>query len=89
MLKAEAAHYAKSKGISTSTEAPLESTTSSKRQLENGSEEVGEEDEDPEAKRRRIIEETRDIDADSDGAQSDSSDEDRYGRFYVQLVFLF
>lgn len=34
--------------------------------------------EDPEAKRRRILEETRDIDADSDPDESNSSDEDRY-----------
>ncbi len=32
-----------------------------------------------EAKRRRILEETRDVDADSDGSKSDeSSEEDRY-----------
>ena len=45
-------------------------------------------EEDPEAKRRRILEETRDIDADSDGAASDSSDEDRYVRRYrvVEVV---
>lgn len=49
-----------------------------KRQLESGPGEEGEE-EDPEAKRRRILEETRDIDADSDGSEEeeDSSDEDR------------
>jgi protein CWC15 len=45
-----------------------------KRQLENGDEE---DEEDPEAKRRRILEETRDIDADSDEAEDDSSEEDR------------
>lgn len=31
-----------------------------------------------EIKRRRVLEETRDIDADSDGSHSDSSDEERY-----------
>lgn len=31
-----------------------------------------------EAKRRRVLEETRDIDADSDGSKSDTDDEDRY-----------
>lgn len=39
--------------------------------------EDGGEDEDPEAKRRRILEETRDIDADSDGSASESSEEER------------
>lgn len=47
-----------------------------KRQLENGSEADGE---DPDAKRRRILEETRDIDADSDDAgEDDSSEDDRW-----------
>ena len=50
---------------------------SSKRQLENGPGQNGEED--LEAKRRRILEETRDVDADSDGSKiDDSSEEDRY-----------
>lgn len=80
LLKAEAAHFAKVKGTSTGTEESAESTTSAKRQLGNGAGEGGDEHEDPEAKRRRILEETRDIDADSDGARSDSSDEDRYGK---------
>lgn len=54
-----------------------ESTTSSKRQLESGSGQNGEED--LEAKRRRVLEETRDVDADSDASKSDdSSEEDRY-----------
>ena len=51
------------------TETPQEST---KRQLEAPSNEG----EDPEAKRRRILEETRDVDADSSGSDSDSSEED-------------
>lgn len=34
------------------------------------------ENEDPEAKRRRVLEETRDIDADSEGEESDSSEEE-------------
>lgn len=48
-----------------------------KRQLESAPEQDDNADEDPEAKRRRILEETRDIDADSDGGDSDSSEEDR------------
>lgn len=48
-----------------------------KRQLEAGPEQDGEVGEDIEAKRRRVLEETRDIDADSDGSSSASSEEDR------------
>ncbi|KAI9726402.1 MAG: complexed with cef1p [Cirrosporium novae-zelandiae] len=73
LLEAEAAHYAKVHGgppISNGEEAP-KAIEAPKRPAEN---EDG--DEDPEAKRRRILEETRDIDADSDGDDSDSSEED-------------
>jgi len=80
LLKAEAVHFAKTKGIPTGPGEPPQSTTSAKRQLQDGAGEDGDENEDPEAKRRRILEETRDIDADSDGAGSESSDEDRYGK---------
>ncbi len=48
-------------------------TNTLKRQLENGDHE---DEEDPEAKRRRILEETRDIDADSDDAEEDSSEDE-------------
>ncbi len=73
LLEAEAAHFRK-----TNPEAAtaVENTTSSKRQLEDGPGRDGEE-EDMEAKRRRILEETRDVDADSDGVGIESSDEDR------------
>jgi protein CWC15 len=50
--------------------------------LDEGAGEEGEET--PEAKRQRILEETRDIDADSDGAGSDDSEEDRL----VELVMI-
>ncbi|THV49690.1 hypothetical protein BGAL_0183g00080 [Botrytis galanthina] len=75
LLQAEAAHFAKKNGGSSAVVEDVQSSTNtSKRQLENGS---VEDDEDPEAKRRRILEETRDIDADSDDAgESDSSDDD-------------
>ncbi|TGO41560.1 hypothetical protein BHYA_0020g00590 [Botrytis hyacinthi] len=75
LLQAEAAHFAKKNGGSSAVIEDVQSATNtSKRQLENGS---VEDDEDPEAKRRRILEETRDIDADSDDAgESDSSDDD-------------
>ncbi|KAL5003378.1 Pre-mRNA-splicing factor cwc15 [Aspergillus recurvatus] len=75
LLQAEAAHFAKKNGVPV-PETPAESTP--KRQLEgapaNG--EDGDLDEDPEAKRRRILEETRDIDADSDGSEEESSEEE-------------
>ncbi|KKZ64028.1 hypothetical protein EMCG_01689 [[Emmonsia] crescens] len=81
LLKAEAAHFAK-KGISQDKSATPSSAATiepsvPKRQLENGPSEVENgEMEDPEAKRRRILEETRDIDADSIGSESDSSEEE-------------
>lgn len=76
LLKAEAAHFAKKNG------APIEEPTTAeptvpKRQLEAAPTDTdGEAEEDPEAKRRRILEETRDIDADSDGSEEDSSEEE-------------
>lgn len=80
LLQAEAAHFAKKNGGSSAVVEDVQSSTNtSKRQLENGS---VEDDEDPEAKRRRILEETRDIDADSDDAgESDSSDDDRFAEY--------
>ncbi|KAL4867409.1 Pre-mRNA-splicing factor Cwf15/Cwc15 [Aspergillus spectabilis] len=76
LLQAEAAHFAKKQGFPVN-EIPAESATP-KRQLEgdpaDGSD--GDIEEDPEAKRRRILEETRDIDADSDGSEEDSSEEE-------------
>ncbi|PQE10760.1 hypothetical protein CJF30_00008899 [Rutstroemia sp. NJR-2017a BBW] len=75
LLQAEAAHFAKVKGgpAPAVEDAPIPANTA-KRLLEDGS---AEDEEDPEAKRRRILEETRDIDADSDDAgESDSSDDD-------------
>ena len=74
LLAAEAAHFSKTKGVAedidSSSAGPL------KRQLEAAPGQDGPEDENPDSKRRRILEETRDIDADSDGAGSDSSDEE-------------
>lgn len=68
-------HYAKSKGGPAPATEELEAATSTaKRQLDNG--EAGDE-EDSEAKRRRILEETRDIDAESeDDNEEDSSEDD-------------
>lgn len=65
-----------------------------KRQLEaapNGGDDNGgsaEIEEDPEAKRRRVLEETRDIDADSDEDEDDSSEEERYTLFPRHLVYM-
>jgi len=74
LLQAEAAHFAKLKGgPAPVTDTSGESTNSAKRQLENAD---GEEEEDPEAKRRRVLEETRDIDADSEEDDEDESSDD-------------
>lgn len=74
LLAAEAAHFAKTKGVTEGSSA-VESNVPN-RQIEAHSGDDGPEDEDPDAKRRRILEETRDLDADSDGGSSESSDED-------------
>ena len=76
LLKAEAAHFAKKNGAPIEEPITAEPTVS-KRQLEAAPTDTdGEAGEDPEAKRRRILEETRDIDADSDGSEEDSSEEE-------------
>ena len=51
---------------------------SSKRQLEAGPGQDEELEEDIEAKRLKVLEETRHIDADSDNSSDDSSEEERY-----------
>jgi protein CWC15 len=76
LLAAEGAHFAKTKGQSNTVLAPSISSAP-KRQIEGDPGEDRDGEEDPEAKRRRILQETRDIDADSDGSDSDSSDEER------------
>ncbi|KAJ5084117.1 hypothetical protein NUU61_008696, partial [Penicillium alfredii] len=78
LLQAEAAHFAKKQGVPVGEPIAAESTVP-KRQVESAPPDgSGDGDaEDPEAKRRRILEETRDIDADSDGSEDDSSDEER------------
>lgn len=72
LLAAEAAHFAKKEGVE---ELPVEGS-SRKRELEDNTQENVDE-EDVEAKRRRVLEETRDIDADSVGSDSESSEEER------------
>lgn len=78
LLLAEAAHFAKVKGRPAGTVAVEETGTQDvggpKRLLEGGEDQ---EEEDLERKRRRVLEETRDIDADSeDDGEDDSSDDD-------------
>jgi len=85
-LAAEAAHFARIKGGPVPTPEDEPATNTSKRQLENGDAK-----EDPEAKRRRILEETRDIDADSeeddedDSSEDDSDDEDETAELQREL----
>ncbi|KUJ07113.1 Cwf15/Cwc15 cell cycle control protein [Mollisia scopiformis] len=88
LLQAEAAHFAKVRGgPALVADTPEPATNSSKRQLENGDAE----EEDPEAKRRRILEESRDIDADSeedeeeDSSEDDSDDEDETAELQREL----
>lgn len=76
LLEAEAAHFSRTSGHTTKVAPSVEFTTPSKRQLEAGQSQDGEDEEDVEAKRRRVLEETRHIDADSEGSSSTSSDED-------------
>lgn len=75
MLEAEAVHFNKNGGPSGSNSA-AGPTTSAKRQREFRHDVDEEEKEDFEAKRRRILAETRDIDADSDVSASESSEDD-------------
>ncbi|KIX98369.1 uncharacterized protein Z520_05670 [Fonsecaea multimorphosa CBS 102226] len=74
LLAAEAAHFAKTKG--TTAEPTTSPSKPVKRELEDSPDDGDSDNEDPEIKRRRILEETRDIDADSDGSDTDSSDEE-------------
>lgn len=76
-MEAEAAHFAKKNGSSNGSDLTETNVLSAKRQLEVGLGQDGEVGEDIEAKRRRVLEETRDIDADSDGPNSANSEEDR------------
>lgn len=87
LLQAEAAHFAKIKGGPPPiADSPEPSTTPIKRELEDG-----EAEEDAQAKRRRILEETRDIDAESeddgedDSSEDDSDDEDETAELQREL----
>ncbi|KAI9883950.1 MAG: complexed with cef1p [Watsoniomyces obsoletus] len=72
LLKAEAAHRLKNGGPSDRVDDVQSPEPAVKHTLEQNKEE----DEDPAVKRRRILEETRDIDADSDGSGEDSSSDE-------------
>ena len=76
LLQAEAAHLAKARGEIDSTNSVAESETGSKRRIEAGEGDAEIEEEDIDSKRQRILEETRDIDADSDESEEDSSEEE-------------
>lgn len=77
LLEAEAAHFNKGDSTKTTNTSASEPTTSSKRQIEAGLGQDGDEEESIEAKRRRVLEETRHIDADSEDSSSASSEEER------------
>ncbi|MCJ1251811.1 hypothetical protein MMC30_009049 [Trapelia coarctata] len=79
LLEAEAAHYSKKGGSapSTSKAQSIDIQAAPKRQLEAAAGQEAAQDESPDAKRRRILEETRDIDADLDGSESESSEGER------------
>lgn len=77
LFQAEAAHRAKLGGTKLSVaEKEDELETTSKRLLH--SDHGNNDEEDPASKRRRILEETREIDADSDGGNNTSSEDERW-----------
>ena len=79
LLQAEAAHFSKNNdGAANADDEGSVDAGASKRRLEDATDTVLDEDEEIDAKRRRVLEETRDIDADSDGSEDDeSSSEER------------
>ncbi|KAK3702192.1 complexed with cef1p [Vermiconidia calcicola] len=85
LLKAERSHYAKKDGraLPEDDEEDVEGVQaeikaieggSAKRKLDDTAEGGGEAEEDYETKKRRVLEETKDIDADSDSGSSSSSE---------------
>ena len=66
---------------------PAIKPASTKRQLGVGPGQDDETDEDIETKRRRVLEETRDIDADSEGSKSESSDEERWVIRTIEITY--
>lgn len=85
LLRAERRHFAKKEGRELSPEQEEEKVTlaiegskGQKRSLDQGAGEEGQDgeqdEEDYEVKRKRVLEETRDVDADSDDASEEDSD---------------
>ncbi|KAI5295653.1 complexed with cef1p [Ascosphaera acerosa] len=80
LLAAEAAHYAKKAGLKTDVKPAAEEygsldAAAPKRQLTDGRE-GDQEEEDPDAKRRRILEESRELDAESESDEDGSGEDD-------------
>ena len=73
LLAAEAAHFAKKDGKAPSTAAAVSGSKRAIEQVLNPADAI---EEDEEAKRRRILEETREIDKDDSDESDESSDED-------------
>ncbi|KAI5306818.1 complexed with cef1p [Ascosphaera pollenicola] len=81
LLAAEAAHFAKKAGIDTGSKAndealPSLEATAPKRQLIEGKGKSEDREEDPEAKRRRVLEESRELDAESEDSEDESSEDE-------------
>ncbi|KAL9131122.1 MAG: hypothetical protein Q9217_000884 [Psora testacea] len=72
LLEAEAVHFSKNPAAA----KPAANTIPNKRQIEDGPGQDGDADDDVETKKRRVLEETRDIDAASDSSESESSEEE-------------
>jgi protein CWC15 len=77
LLEAEAAHISAHNGMEISAGKSMASSVAPKRPLQGDHSNIGHSTEDLDAKRRRVLEETRAIDADTSGSESDSSDDER------------
>ena len=76
LLEAEAAHYAKKHGDPSEKRHPAGSLKdSSGSALESSGAQDADSEEARDAKRRKVLEETRHVDAESDTSDSDSSEE--------------
>lgn len=73
LLAAEAANQAKKTGVEGGDSSKAGAYTASKRSLHLEEGPIDEDEEEAARKRRRILEESREIDADSDGADGDGS----------------
>ncbi|MCJ1358771.1 MAG: complexed with cef1p [Icmadophila ericetorum] len=77
LLQAEAAHFSKVRGSPSGIDGlESERASSTSRRVENSTADDGDVVEEPDAKRRRVLEETRQIDADSEDSGNDSSEEE-------------